>query len=124
HMCRKKGMSALPPKGCYKRRLRRRTWDRAVRTEYATVTRLSPKPRATSFALIKELAGVSWHLLGRLVPAFWTGNRRSFNQSAARLRCLAVIGKHQNPRLYAASCPRWVKSRHLRCNTSCPLYPQ
>src|SRR5262249_55470927 len=21
-------------------------------------------------------------------------------------------------------CPLWVKSRHLRCNTSCPLYPQ
>src|SRR5262249_1338676 len=79
---------------------------------------------ATSFALIKELAGVSWHLLGRLVPAFWTGNRRSFNQSAARLRCLAVIGKHQKPRLYAASCPRWVISGHVQRKTSCPLYPR
>ena len=31
---------------------------------------------------------------------------------------LAGVGRERS------RCPLWVKSRHLRCKTSCPLYPQ
>src|SRR5215510_10202327 len=31
---------------------------------------------------------------------------------------------HGSGRRKARQCPLWVKSRHMRCNRPCPLYPQ
>ena len=43
------------------------TWDRAVRTKYAVVSRFRFEPNATALAVIKELAGVNRHVLHGLM---------------------------------------------------------
>jgi hypothetical protein len=52
-----------------RRRLDRRAWHRAVGTEHTAIARQRLKLLSAALADIKELAGVSRHLLGGLVPA-------------------------------------------------------
>jgi hypothetical protein len=49
--------------------LYRRTWNSAVRTEYAAVTWQWLKPLAAALAVIKVLASASWHLFFGLMTA-------------------------------------------------------
>jgi hypothetical protein len=61
-------ISFLTNLGNFPALLDRWTWDRAVRTKYAAVSRFRFEPSATAVAVIKELASVGRHRLGRLVP--------------------------------------------------------
>lgn len=53
-------------------------WARqiAVRAEDAAIPRLRLEQRAAALAFIKELAGIRWHRLRRLMAARWAGDRR------------------------------------------------
>ena len=49
--------------------LDRRTWDRAIGAEYATVASEGFKPHPAAQAVIEELAGIGWHCLDGLTAA-------------------------------------------------------
>ena len=49
--------------------LDRRTWDRAIGAEYATIASEGLKPHPAAQAVIEELAGIGWHCLDGLTAA-------------------------------------------------------
>ena len=49
--------------------LDRRTRNRAIGAEYATIASEGLKPHPAAFAVIEELAGVGWHRLDGLMAA-------------------------------------------------------
>lgn len=66
--------------------LNRRTWHRAVRTEYAAIPCPGFEALAAPLAVIEKLARVDRHLFARLVTARRTGDRRCQKHGAYVLR--------------------------------------
>jgi hypothetical protein len=66
--------------------LDRRTRNRAVRTEHATITRLGFQASATSFAVIEDLAGILRHQLCGSASAIWTGDNRQQSHGRVKLK--------------------------------------
>ena len=71
--------------------------------------------------------GSEWQLAHRHADPLV--RRITLEQAAALARLTISIGKTCVRAKWvdvvdACTCPLWVKSRHLRCNNSCPLYPR
>jgi hypothetical protein len=60
---------SLPGRAAAVIALDRRTRDRAIGAEYATIADEGLKPHPAALAVIEELAGIGWHCLDGLMAA-------------------------------------------------------
>src|SRR5262249_6328857 len=90
----------------------------------------SPSSRVSWSSLSRKLAGGAC-LIGAL-RALGLFVRGTFTDRPLPRQCIGSDGDGINSRVYPErglvpglqGCPLWVKSRHMRCTTACPLYPR
>src|SRR5262249_25275857 len=79
-----------------------------------------PCPRAVSGQVAATLPNRAMNSRQRMVPP---SEQRFQKSQTIRLRPVPKTGRNERS-LAKVPCPLWVKSRHVRCKESCPLYPQ